>query len=365
LRTIDVISRETGEIQKHPLDLEDRPELPVCKIQLDPAPGATAVQVVVREDEKVVAAMEVPALADESITVEVRRALDGAVSVRADAKSFMILPDDDPPTPLLLKPATGVELDFAVLVDGTCLHTKGTELEYLLSASMTSEWAEVSRKLADFSAAIAKQYSNVRVTAMAFGDEPMPLVKNPHLQPVYLVHPQSAGDRKWWLTTGAEISTALSTQLRSLPHTPGGDYVDGLADGMRACGDLPWRQNARKLLLILGQSPGYSVLAPPDGLTNLLARKLCIEEEVEQLHQKGIEVMTVFHHPVELEERYAVSMPLVVEHSRKQYESLASVSKWSVSSPEFTAEALASVWLQPPACIARGPSPGILSSVRA
>ena len=361
MRTVDVISRETGEIQKLQLNLE---ELPVCKIQLEVAPGASAVQVVVRDGEKVVAAIEIPALPGEIVTVELRLAADGSVVARANFKNFLTLPDQEPPAPLLLAPATGQELDLAVLVDGTCLHPKGkdtTDLEYLLSPAMVSEWGEVSGKLAEFAGIAAKKYSNVLVTAMAFGDEPMPLLKNRQLVPSYLVHPQSAGDRKWRQTTAAQISTVLSVQLRSLPYTPGGDFVDGLADGMRACRDLPWRQGARKLLLIFGQSPGYSVLEAPDELTNLLARTMCIEDEIELLHQKGVEVITLFHHPAELEDRYAVNNPLIAEHSRKQYLGLASLSGWSASSPEFDAATLASQWLTPPKSIARGPSPGLLA----
>jgi hypothetical protein len=177
---------------------------------------------------------------------------------------------------------------------------------------------------------------------------------------LYLVYPESEGDRKWRQTTAAQAAGVLSAQLGALPHTPGGDFVDGLADGLQACRTLTWRQGARKLLVILGQSPGYSVLEPPDELTNLLARKLCIEDEIGLLHRKGVEVITLFHHPDELEERYAVANPLAIEHSRRQYQELASLSGWSASSPGFDAAALASLWGTPPRCIARGPCPGFM-----
>jgi hypothetical protein len=356
---IDVINRESGSIEQVPLALEDHG---ACRIQLEPAPGASAVQVVVQDGGKVASAIEVAAQAGEYVTIEVRRDAEGTVHSMARNRPFLILPDEKPPDPLLLTPHAGNELDLAILIDGTCLHPTGGQtsaLDYLLSPAMAGEWGAVAEQLAKFASIAAEKYSNVWMTALAFGDEPMPLLANVQLTPRYLVFPANGDERQLKQTSPGQIAAQVSAQLLKLPYTPGGDFVDGLADGLRACRELMWRQNARKLLLIFGQSPGYSVLRPSHELANLIPRTVCIEEEIELLHRKGVEVMTIFHQPAEAAERYRTEMPEVLKHSGRQYVELASLQAWSATSPEIDVAALAAHWLVPPVTLARGPSPGL------
>jgi hypothetical protein len=362
---IDVISREDGSIQQAPLALDENGS---CKIRLELAAGASAVQVVVRDTDKVVLAMEVAAQPGEDVTIEFRCDSAGAIHATARNRPFLVLPDEKPPEPLLLSPPAGNELDLAILIDGTCLHPTGTDpdgkatssLDYLLSPALTKEWRIVVSELAEFASIVAAKYSNIWATTMAFGDEPMPDLANALLTPAYLVFPISAEDRQLRFTPPGQIVPQLSAQLLKTPYSPGGDFVDGLADGLRAVRELLWRQSSRKLLLIFGQSPGYSVLDPADELANLIPRTVCVEEEITLLHQKGIEVMTIFHHPSEAEERYSRNMPHFFQHSRRQFANLASLREWNATSPEIDVSALAAQWLNPPATIARGPSPGSL-----
>jgi hypothetical protein len=98
----------------------------------------------------------------------------------------------------------------------------------------------------------------------------------------------------------------------------------------------------------------------PEESTNLIPRAYCIEEEIAALHRKGIEVVTIFHHPREAEERYRTNLPQLFQYSRDQYAGLASLREWGFSSSQLDPTALASAWLNSPVSIARGPSPGLL-----
>jgi hypothetical protein len=359
--TVDVIDRRTGSIQRAEISLAE--ETGCAEIRLELTPGASAVQVTVRDNNAIAESIEVPAQPGEQVCVEFRRDSRGKVRASAPNRDFLVLPDEEPPDPLLLRPPDTKELDLVVLVDGTCTHplkdstgNKGV-LEYLLAPALAQTWQEIANLMMEFVSRIEERYPKLWMMTVAFGDEPMPMLSNTLLLPSYLVYPVDP-DRR---ILGPAMAGQLATQLRRLPYTPGGDYVDALADGLRACEKASWRQNSRKLLLLFGQSPGYSMLEESDGITNLLPRKACIEEEIAALHHKGVEVITIFHHPPEADDLYGVNRPDVINRSRQQYEWLASLPGWSNSTSDFNVEKLAAAWLDPlVTVIARGPSPGIL-----
>src|SRR5262245_31912117 len=248
--TLDVVDRATGAVHASPLPLD--PEHHSGRIDLELVPGASAVQVVVRDNGKVKAWIEVPAQAGESITVEFRRDPSGALRAFSLNRDFLVMPDEEPPDPLLLTPAASEQLDFFVLIDGTCLHpyvepTASEErriytLEYLLDPKLAVVWQALAGQITDFMAALAAKYSHVWAMAAAFGDHPMPILANPLLKPKYLIHPDIPKERRLERCT----PTRLSQQLRRLPFSPGGDFVDALADGMRASRQASWRQQSRK-----------------------------------------------------------------------------------------------------------------------
>ncbi len=178
--------------------------------------------------------------------------------------------------------------------------------------------------------------------------------------PSYLVYPQSPAERAFVPAVAQQVAETVKTQLRRLKHTSGGDFIDALADGLRACRELPWRQKSRRLVLVFGQSPGYSILERSDELASLIPRALCLEEETVSLHHEHIEVVTLFHHPWKPDELYRVSKPQFVQHSRRQYENLASLPRWAATTgPGLDIQWLAAQWLTPPGSLSRGPSPGL------
>jgi hypothetical protein len=360
---VDVVDPAKGGVERVPLEFDSSHSCQVC---LALTPGADNVQVVAREGEEVVAWIEVLAQPGEDVTVEFRRDPQGVIRVFAHNKPFLILPDEEPPKPELVRSRETEELDIVVLVDGTCLHPADStdnsqplesRLAYLLAPESAAVWKDLAGGIAQFVARISASYPKVWAMAMAFGDEPMTMLANPLLRPGYLVHPRE-NQRKWQ----KEMTEPLADALGKLPHTTGGDFVDGLADGLHACAQVPWRQNSRKLLLVFGQSPGYSVLDAKDDMTDLLIRKACVEEEQTLLHRKGVEIVTVFHHPAEMVDRYPIQLPEVLQQAREQYRKLASLSEWSCTTSDPGLGGLAASWMNPPKLIARGPSPGTIVS---
>jgi hypothetical protein len=354
--TVDAVDPDTGEIRRVPLELGEPGN--AAQVRLELTPGASSVQVVTRSETDVLSWIEIPAQSGEQMTVEFRRSPTGEVRAFSMTRDFLILPDDEPPSPLLIRPRKTDELDLIVLVDGTCLHPNGAnDLAFLLGHESAEVWKSVVSGIEQFVLRITAKYPRLWATVMAFGDEQMPMLANNLLKPTYLIHPPSPAARRLENMTPAQ----LSQRLRSLPPTPGGDFVDALADGLQACSQAPWRENSRKLVLVFGQSPGYSVLDATDDMTNLLIRKVCLEEEIAALYNKGVEVVTIFHEPTEAEERYKTDLPDVLQRARDQYRNLASLPSWSCVSPALDLEDLASKWVDPPLLLARGPSPGLLA----
>ncbi len=360
--TVDVIDAATGSIHAVPVALDG--DTNAGEIRLELAPGASSVQVVARNEARVEAWIEVPAQPGEQVSIEFRRMPDGELRAFSRNREFLVLPGEEPPQPLLFSPPRTDELDLLILVDGTCMHprkVRGAEvvtLEYLLGPDMTDIWEGIAVRLMDFVSHTASKYTKLWAMAAAFGDEAMPMLSNELLKPRYLVHPAIPSARKLEPCTPDQ----LMQQLRRLPPTSGGDFVDGLADGLRAAGQARWRQSSRKLLLVFGQSPGYSVFDTNDDMTNLLVRKVCVEEETAALHRMGVEIVTLFHDPPEAAELYRTELPELFQRVRDQYQSLASLREWSCAGPEIDASRLASAWLNPPAVLARGPSPGLLAA---
>jgi len=356
--TVDVADGVKGAIERAPIEFDDSGS---ASIALALAPGAASLRVIAREGEDVVAWIEVPAQPGEQIMVEFRRDAAGEVRAGCQGKPFFILPDENPPDPILINPPATQDLDLVVLVDGTCLHPAGEKtagLAYLLAPEMAGVWREVANGIGEFVTLVSARYSRIWTTAIAFGDEPMENVANLLLKPAYHLYPPADGRQILKQVTPQQ----LVEQLCRIPFSPGGDFVDALADGLNACVDVSWRGNSRRLVLVLGQSPGYSVLDAPDDMSDFLIRKACIEEEGDALHAKKIEVVTAFHDPTNIEERYSTQKPDVLQRAREQYSKLASLPEWTCASTEAGLRELANRWMNPPALIARGPSPGVLAT---
>src|SRR5277367_3296521 len=138
--TVEVIDAATGAVRPETIVLD--PQTHSGELSLEVAPGASSVQVVARNGSAVAAWIEVQAQPGEQVLVEFRQAPSGELRAFSRNRDFLVLPDEEPPKPLLFKPRQSDELDLVVLVDGTCLHPfaaagSSSPLEYLLAPPLS------------------------------------------------------------------------------------------------------------------------------------------------------------------------------------------------------------------------------------
>ena len=69
--------------------------------------------------------------------------------------------------------------------------------------------------------------------------------------------------------------------------------MDALADALAECASARWHPEARKLLVVTGDSPGYSILNPAPWGANAAVREKDVETVALDLHRKGVEGSSV------------------------------------------------------------------------
>jgi hypothetical protein len=308
-------------------------EAPLCTLHLRALPGASAIHLVAREDGAVRLRAEVPARAGEAVAVHLELGTEGTVHAWSPEVSVVTLPPEErwaPPTPI--RPAReGAGLDVAVLVDGTLRAYTTTEGKPRVVLPLLKEkplWKLHVEPLATFVLALLEGGDD-RVAVLAFGDEATPKVTANALAPSYVVHPDEPG-------FGSPAPQRLAADLLGLPHSAGGDFVDALADGLAACRRLPWRSEARKVLVLTGSSPGASLLHPVPKGGDAQARERDVDCEILALHARGVEVVTLFHEPPADSGVGEFKHQLeLLAHARTQYRRLASLPEWAWTTAGF------------------------------
>jgi hypothetical protein len=191
-------------------------------------------------------------------------------------------------------------------------------------------WDDHVQELLDLLQQLSATRPDLRVTILAFADHVAPTGLPPELQPAYVVHPVESERRHFKRFDHGACLVALD----QLPASSGADYVDALADALQACAQLHWRREARKLLIVSGDSPGCSLVHPAPADTDVGVRRHDVETAAAALHAAGVEIATVFHAPL----AEAALLPwqrVPVEFARDQYARLASRPELAFSEPRF------------------------------
>jgi hypothetical protein len=322
--SLRVVALPEAEICTVPLPLEESGSS--CSVYLRCLPGSAAIHLAFLNDEGgIVLRTEIEATGGETVPVQIALGAERDVRVSSRGRKVLTLPPDalyEPPPPIAAA-GPGTSLDLAFVIDGTArsfvLEEEGIVSEPLLGRG--ESWQKQVDLVTRFAEGIAEGVEGNRFTVLAFGDEDLRGIDAPDLKPRYLIHPSEA-KRKFVPWSPARCREALT----AVEPTPGGDFVDALADALHACSRLPWRERARRLVLIYGDSPGHSVSHPLPQGADARVRRLDVDIEAERLHMAGIEIATLYFDPSEGLGLHQVAFQReLVSATREQYLRLASL----------------------------------------
>jgi len=336
----------------------------LVRVKVQCAPGAEAIQLPISDiSGQQVACYEVDARPGEVVHLALGLMSDGVPWVEAEARRVLALPTTPPrePQPPLVPAPPGCPLDLAVVVDATTICRSEADvaggggpnadipLEPLLASR--SRWEAQTIKLMALVRALTGPYKDVNLTAFAFADHASSSLEAEDLRPGFLLSPEHPNERRLEHRSVAEFHHLLL----QFSASSGGDFVDALAEALEAGGELNWRPDARKLLFIFGNSPGHSVLNPPPSGADLHARALDVDVESQRLHDRGVEVLTLFHDLVPPHEGRDQATPDVLlgrklvrsylKFARQQYRRLASREELAWTMSEFEAKEAAELVL--------------------
>jgi hypothetical protein len=367
---VSALDPRTGAVREQAVKAQP----PRCDLWFEPLPGASAIQVLLRAGKSTVRAeFEIQSDGPQRLRVDWNE--NRILGLMNDSRSVFVLPADPryaPPPPL--EPArNGNKLDLLFLIDGTAKvlnaagpeesekPLKGIDAFSRLLGSKSKTWAELVQKLVSFASGLAKQYRDIHTCVLAFGDHDMRFIASaPDLLCRYILYPEDPEERK----LSAYTKERLEQQLMDMPSTSGGDFVDALGEGLEASARCGWRRGARHLLLLAGDSPGYSLLkAAPQG-ADIHVRHLDVAQEAMRLHvQHAVEILSIYLGvPASADNNpYGLHHPKpFLDYTRNQYRRLTSLPSlfWDAAmfEPQAAFEALQSL----PQRIARHSSYGIL-----
>lgn len=332
LRALSPPSAEPGEI---PLPLDGPGS--ACSVQLGCLPGASGVHLVFVRDGATVLRAEIPAESGETVTVDVETGEEGDLRLCSAGRSLFTLPVQDRYEPLpplrAAPPESGLDLIF--IVDGTTRRfTRENGVTAQLLLEQREEWREQVERLARLAEGLAAGTGDTRVAVLSFGDSMPPGAVAPSLAPRYDLYPREE-ERGFQPLDPAR----LQSDLEAVPATPGGDFVDALADALQVCRRLRWRRNVRKLIVIYGDSPGHSILHPLRKGADVCVRALDVDTEIWRLHREQVEIATIYCDPPADLGLYAIEFQRdLLRGARAQYARLASLPALAFEASSFTPE---------------------------
>ena len=175
----------------------------------------------------------------------------------------------------------------------------------------------------------------------------------------YLLRPP-AGAGRFFPWSPERCREALS----AVEPTPGGDFVDALAEALHACRSLPWGEGTRRIVLVCGDSPGHSVAHPLPPGADARVRRLDVDVEAEHLHERGVEIATLYFDPQgNAGLGQAVFRKELLAAARDQYRRLASLPEMAFELSRFQSEEAARVVKDVQGLLARRAAPGELIGV--
>lgn len=312
-------SIDPGEGQPTVTELPLSPDHPDCQIRLRCLTGASAIDLELTDQNGARLRAEVPADSGETVLVHLSLRDEGRIAVSSPGRHVLTLAldaDTRPVSPLRV-PCQGAPFDLALVIDSTLRSVGEQDRSRLLLADQET-WQAHIEQLLEFITALIEDSSGARFSVIAFGDEPPPQARAEDLLPRYRLFPEPPQHFR-------TLDLAdLRAGLMAIPASSGGDFVDALADALNACIDLRWRPEARKLVIVSGDSPGFSILRPPPAGADACIREHDVDEEALRLHERGIELVTLHHLATRPETVPGSLETQLLELTAEQYRRLAS-----------------------------------------
>jgi hypothetical protein len=309
-----------------------------CSLRLRCLPGATAIHLALSKKGRVLHQAEIPVDGGEEATVRIQLRDGGQLTVSSPGRHVLTLAPDaryEPSSPHRIPPPEA-PLDIALVIDGT-LRSPAIDGGPLLADA--EAWAARIDQLVALVEHLIEGNPSPRLAMLAFGDEAPPKVRAEDLLPRYQLFPRAPERRL--RTLGIEELRGL---LLAVPATSGGDFVDAVAEAFDACGQLRWRSEARKLAILLGDSPGSSILHPPPPGAEASVQERDVDDAVLSLHDLGVEVATVYQPSERREELPELGTEReLLDFAATQYRRLASLPELGFLASDFEPSAAAEV----------------------
>jgi hypothetical protein len=351
--TLDIVDRQSGKPARMEVPLSAA--APEHLVRLRSVPGASALQLRLRQGDALVFAGETTLSPGETIEVALK---DDPPRADCGSRPVFRLNPAQADEPSVLSPDGATAADVVFLIDGTSLQTQASAEPGAARRLLgTPEWEQLTAGWKPALAELSRRFpGGVRCVPLAFGDYPLPPVSTGG----YLLHPSEPERKLRRLDPDAALDA-----LHRLPPCSGADFVDAVAEGLEACLRVGWREDARKLVILIGDSPGYSL---SDGeqeaiqLADGRCRTRDVFDQAANLHARGVELATVLllGGLQQLEEASDAAARLVA-HTRRQYQELASLPAWALSSLNLDLGSFLATWTEWKEPLARGPAPGILA----
>lgn len=345
----------TGALVPRPLPLDGAGSR--CQILLKALPGATGLHIAALEDGEVRARFELPTVGQDPVPVELEVVAGDRLVAASPHRVLFTWPLDGralPPSPVVVA-ADPAPRDVLFVIDAT---TRGPEeaspgepsRRRALLASPA--WNAMVERLADLGRVLAAG-RDTRFDVLAFADDPHLPLDAPELKPRFLLWPAAPPTARLF------SPAALGERLRAVPPSPGADFVDALADALVRARHFPWRPGSQRFLVLFGDSPGFSLLAPAPLEADLGVRHHTVESAALGLHREGVVRMTLHHG---LDDPHGPATPAqgeLLAHARTQYEALASTPDLAFNAATFDPRRAGRVLARLPAVLGCGATAGV------
>ncbi|WP_295439170.1 hypothetical protein [uncultured Thiodictyon sp.] len=325
------------------------------RFSLQCLPGADAIHLEIARAGQPCLRAEVRAQADEVVGCHLRLDDGGEPVLLVGSHQVLFLPlepADTTPAPLPV-PRAEAPWDLCLVIDATTRTaaappgraptdpghpsaTAGTDPDqrdtptappgldaFLLN--QPDQWHAVVAPVVDLVRHLGGPGQGCRLAVIAFGDEPPPPgIYAPDLLPDFHLRtlPPERPEHLLIPMTPESLTELLLTRLTP---SPGGDFVDALADALAAAGRLQWGDERRRLLLLIGDSPGHATAHPVPYGGDALPRRADVDTEAARLHRDHrVEVLTLYHPPpAAFAKTLLPTQAALIRHAREQYRRLA------------------------------------------